>query len=58
MSDDLIYSVFKEIAIVEGKRNPDGTWNEANVTDVQRILSRAFGMVQRASNPPPKEDKA
>lgn len=58
MSEDLIYSVFKEIAVVEGKRNPDGTWNDSNGNDVQRILSRAFSMVQRAANPPAKEEKA
>lgn len=58
MGEDLIYSVFKEIAAVEGKRNPDGTWIEANGNDVQRILTRAFGMVQRASKPAAKEEKA
>lgn len=58
MSDDLIYSIFKEIAIVEGKRNTDGTWNEASISDVQRYLSRAHVVVQRAANPSPKEEKA
>lgn len=61
MSDDLIYSIFKEIAAVEGKRTPDGTWHGSNANDVQRILSRSFAMVQRASNPNPgaaaKDDK-
>ncbi|MDN2582627.1 sulfotransferase family 2 domain-containing protein [Aquibium sp. ELW1220] len=49
MSDDLVYSIFKEVAAVEGKRNSDGTWNGATAADVQRILSRAFAMVNRAA---------
>jgi hypothetical protein len=55
MSDDLIYAVFKELAVVEGKRKPDGTWTDATAADVQRILSRAFGMVNRAATGGAKE---
>lgn len=58
MSDDLIYAVFKEIAIVEGKRKLDGSWVEAaTAADVQRILSRAFGMVNRAATAGAKDEK-
>ncbi len=49
MSDDLIYAIFKELAVVEGKRKPDGSWSDATSADVQRLLSRAFGMVNRAA---------
>ena len=49
MKDDLIFAIFKEIAVVEGKRNPDGTWNSDDANDVQRILRRAFNVVRRAA---------
>ncbi|MEQ8403766.1 MAG: hypothetical protein RKE49_01630 [Oceanicaulis sp.] len=49
MKDDLIFAVFKEIAAVEGKRNPDGTWNTEDANDVQRLLRRAFNVVRRAA---------
>ena len=55
MSDDLIYAIFKELAIVEGKRKPDGSWADASAADIQRILSRAFGMVNRAASNSAKE---
>ncbi|NAZ38126.1 hypothetical protein [Rubellimicrobium sp. CFH 75288] len=58
MSDDLIYAIFKELAVVEGKRNPDGTWTEtATAMDVQRLLSRAFGMVHRAAASTNRDEK-
>lgn len=59
MTDDLIYSIFREIAAVEGKRRADGTWAaECNANDVQRILSRAYAMVHRAAVNAVKEEKA
>jgi hypothetical protein len=56
MSDDLIYAMFKELAIVEGKRKPDGTWVDTTPGDLQRLLSRAFGMVNRAATSVTRED--
>lgn len=57
MSDDLIYGIFKEIAVIEGKRKPDGTWVDGSPADVQRILARAKGMVERTLKASPKEKK-
>lgn len=57
MSDDLIYSIFKELAVVEGKRKPDGTWVDASPLDVQRLLTRTFTMVNRAATSPGKDEK-
>jgi len=59
MTDDLIYAIFREVAVVEGKRLVDGTWTaESTPADVQRILSRAYGMVHRAAVQTVKEEKA
>lgn len=50
MTDDLIYSIFREFAVAEGKRSIDGTWStESAPADIQRLLTRAYGAVHRAS---------
>ena len=51
MTDDIVYAIFKEIAILEGKRNPDGTWTSTDPQDIARILARAFAVVRKASSP-------
>ncbi|MCA0873457.1 hypothetical protein LCL97_21715 [Seohaeicola saemankumensis] len=51
MSDDLVYAIFKEIAVLEGKRTPDGEWTIDDANEVTRILTRAFAVVRRASTP-------
>ena len=51
MSDDLIYKVFIELAVLEGKRDPSGNWTISDAQEMSRLLVRAFRMVQRASAP-------
>lgn len=51
MGDDLVYAVFKEIAILEGKRTPDGKWMIDDAQEISKLLTRAFAVVRRASNP-------
>lgn len=51
MSDDLVFSIFKEIAIMEGKRAINGEWKIDDPQELSRILARAFGAVRRASAP-------
>lgn len=52
MSDDLIYRIFIELAVLEGKREVSGEWNISDPQEMSRLLGRAFRMVQRASTPP------
>ncbi|MEM8854847.1 MAG: hypothetical protein AAGD34_14185 [Pseudomonadota bacterium] len=48
MSDDLIYKIFIELAVLEGKREPDGKWNIYEPAEMSRLLNRSYKMVQRA----------
>ena len=48
MNNDLIYAIFKEIAVAEGKRKPDGTWKDGSAAEVQRILMQARGMIKHS----------
>lgn len=57
MNDDLIFAIFKELAVAEGKRKPDGTWAGTDTADVQRLLARAFGAVGRSASGGRGEDK-
>ena len=50
MSDDLIYRIFVELAVLEKKRNVDGTWVSEDSTDVGRLLKRAYRIVTRATS--------
>jgi len=49
MTDDLIYSIFKELAVLEDKRTVDGQWKTDDPAEISRLLSRAFATVSRAS---------
>ncbi len=49
MSDDLVYRIFVEIAVLEGKREPDGRWLVNDGQEIPRLLKRAFGVVSRAA---------
>lgn len=51
MSDDLVYAIFKELAVLEGKRTTDGEWKVDDPNEVSRLLARAFATVRRASSP-------
>jgi len=51
MSDDLVYAMFKEIAILEGKRTPNGEWNIDDAQEISKLLARSFATVRRASSP-------
>ncbi|WP_420393069.1 hypothetical protein [Acuticoccus sp.] len=49
MTDDLIYRIFIELAVLEGKRDPSGRWTISDADEMARLLERAFAMVERAS---------
>lgn len=51
MNDDLVYAIFKELAILEGKRSVNGEWSSADPKDVNRLLKMAFTVVRRAADP-------
>ncbi len=51
MGDDLIYRIFVEIAVLEGKRDVQGNWLISDGAEIQRLLKRAFAAVTRASAP-------
>ena len=44
----LLVAVFKEIAVVQGKRTPDGQWTDAKVWDIQVALETAMRVVNSA----------
>ena len=49
MGDDLVYRVFVELTVLEGKRDLDGNWLTTESKDVSRLLSKAFSVVSRAA---------
>ncbi len=51
MNDDLVYAIFKELAVLEGKRKVTGKWTSSDPTDVYRLLRRAFSIVRRGAEP-------
>lgn len=50
MSDNetLIATMFKEIAVIQGKRRPDGTWIDASPWHAQQALETAMRIVENA----------
>lgn len=46
--DSLIATIFREVAIIQGKRNPDGTWNDATPWHAQQALETAMRIVDNA----------
>jgi hypothetical protein len=51
MGDDLVYRIFVEIAVLEGKRDVEGKWLISDAQEIQRLLKRAYSAVTRASAP-------
>jgi len=49
MGDDLVYRMFVEFAVLEGKRDVNGNWLTTESTEISRLLKRAFAVVARAS---------
>lgn len=49
MSDDLIFRVFVELAVLEKKRDVHGNWLIDDAQEIPRLLKRAFAFVSRAS---------
>lgn len=58
MNDDLVYAVFKELAVLEGKRTVEGEWKTEDPRDLYRLLRAAFVNVRRAAEPPKPADAA
>jgi hypothetical protein len=57
MNDDIVYRIFVELAVLEGKRDPAGNWKTSEPKDVGRLLRRAFTLVTRASSPGPDDSE-
>ena len=49
MDDSLLVALFKEIAVVHGKRSPDGQWTDANPWHVQNALEIAMRILKAAN---------
>ena len=47
--DTLLVALFKEIAVVHGKRSPDGQWTDANPWHVQNALEIAMRILKAAN---------
>ena len=50
MSDDLVYRIFVELAVLEGKRTIEGHWLTKESSEVAKLLSRAYAIVARVSS--------
>jgi hypothetical protein len=48
--DQLLISVFKEIAVVQGKRTPEGLWIDGNPWHVQNALEVAMRFIENAKS--------
>ncbi len=57
MNDDLVYSIFKELAVLEGKRKVTGEWVTSDPRDLSRLLKTSFSVVRRASDPGERRPK-
>ncbi|MBA3810545.1 MAG: hypothetical protein H0X27_02655 [Caulobacteraceae bacterium] len=53
MSDDLVYRIFVELAVLEKKRDVDGNWLTMESQEVSRLLKKAFSFVARAETEGP-----
>lgn len=47
-SDDLVYKIFIELAVMTGERKTNGTWVSKDPIDMQRLLVRAMRFVDAA----------
>jgi len=50
MSDELVLGIFKELAVMEGSRNPDGSWKVNDQEAFKRLLRRAGRLAQSAKD--------
>ncbi|MCA0873467.1 hypothetical protein LCL97_21765 [Seohaeicola saemankumensis] len=48
MSDELVLGIFKELAVMEGSRKPDGSWTVNDQEAFKRLLRRAGRLAQSA----------
>ncbi|WP_306044907.1 hypothetical protein [Nioella sp. MMSF_3534] len=48
MQDAIVIEVFKELAILNGHRTVDGRWETDNPWIIQKTLSDAMSMVEKA----------
>jgi hypothetical protein len=46
--DSLIVAMFKEIAVIQGKRTPEGAWIDASPWHAQQALETAMRIVENA----------
>ena len=48
--DSLLAAMFKEVAVIQGKRTPDGQWIDATPWHAQNALEVAMRLVESARN--------
>ena len=46
MNDNLTYGIFKELAVLEGLRTPEGEWKETDQAAFRKLLRQAATMVR------------
>jgi hypothetical protein len=46
--DGLLVAMFKEIAVIQGKRTPDGAWIDSNPWHAQNALEVAIRLIDNA----------
>ena len=51
--DSLLAAMFKEVAVIQGKRTPDGAWIDATPWHAQKALEVAMQLIERARKADP-----
>lgn len=51
MNDDLVYKIFVELAVLEGKREVNGQWKINDPQELSRLFRRSVEIIARASTP-------
>jgi len=50
MDNDLIISIFKELAVLKGERSPEGDWSTDKPWHLAETLKQAIQLVERAKS--------
>lgn len=50
MDNDLVISVFKELAVLKGERSPEGDWSTEKPWHLKETPKQAIELVERAKS--------